>query len=1060
MSISETIVTAVAETCLPNACHACEREGLPILLLRKAMVPDFATVSGEPLNGVVPVRAKLGLRTLRRGYLYILLDRKHWQAYEVTPEGHLRRFNPYQLRGGEPHSLPTRCRHENHDIPSSLLALDTRKYNTAWLAFADDPWTSSVLDAYKDGRSPSRRFQTLDLKAARENPASVGIAMTHKRPEVGHKVFEYGESSSVGLESVHGFHSRLSRLYPLTRHLEKIEQTHDLQNGVLAFAMDDPVGLIQEANAQRLHWVERRQTWRENPEVAYPLLTSRCLLAIRASHRPRADYDTRNFEPTVANGGTVFIDPEVERQLVITQHTKAYDKRLEERYDEKKRAKFHAKYERIDARFQAEIDWYTADYVTACGYRKFADIERFDYDTNSERSRLDYTKTMTLCLSGGITDAPRAEDQPLGRSEQLWLKWLKDPSSPPYRALTLSDKNLLGGLLPTFSASEGTDWKDSVKLYAAVAALIGSKEGELWLRDPLRTSMAPLLGAVNAAASRLDLWLGIGVQRAITHLNVVGQSLHEGVHLIELNVRMTVGEYYSIQSKHVRQMQEAANDAIAKLRDRQLATKVRPIILGGVLSLAALDPKLASKLINISIWVPGGAEELYRSLKAGASEVAGYTKAGLSPIAVVGGGLSAHGRDLLNEVRINAGQAASLLHISLVGIRGAAMSGGVLLAMGSLFLLNDMLKKNMIAAQQAIGPKGTEALLALHGVQLGLLGGSIELVGKMLQKGGELVAGKAAGYAGVAAKAGLAISVGTGLIVRGAMISAAVGLFDATQAAFAAHRSSRAGDVDAQVLYAVSGVLALSGAYVGMKAAYSSVAFFGALGAAVLLGIAAYAVYKLAEDQESAPLERWARRCYFGYANETPSIHWSTSNFADIALAELNAATLGIGIQVGLHRIITSEGQVRSMGALVHETTLKFRMVLPQFDVDNAAYFWKLTVHRLRDIRKNEISGGEVIARAGANSGALNHEAFEASLGGSDKQLSTAPVQIDIPKVTLHEVETADGRFLKTALIGGSAVLLSGVSSNNIIAATLMLIYWPDREVSEAYAQTTLTEWC
>ncbi len=36
----------------------------------------------------------MGLRTLRSGYLYVLLDQRIWHAYEVTAQGHLRRFNP------------------------------------------------------------------------------------------------------------------------------------------------------------------------------------------------------------------------------------------------------------------------------------------------------------------------------------------------------------------------------------------------------------------------------------------------------------------------------------------------------------------------------------------------------------------------------------------------------------------------------------------------------------------------------------------------------------------------------------------------------------------------------------------------------------------------------------------------------------------------------------------------------------------------------------------------------------------------------------------------------
>lgn len=1059
MTLSERIATAVAETFLPDGCKACKREGLPILLLRKALVPDPASAFSEPLNGVVPLRANVGLRTLRQGYLYILLDKKHWQAYEVTPEGHLRRFNPYEPWEGEPVSLPELCVHENHDLPSSFLTLDTKRYSTALVAFADDPWTSSVLDAYKEGRSPIRRFQILDLKAARENPASIGLAITHKSPAVGHKVFEYGGSNSGGFESVHGFHSRFSRLYPLTRHLESVEREHSLQNGVLAFVLDDPVGMAQEANTQRLLWVERRQAWRQDSEVSYPLLTSQCLLAIRASHRPRADLKTRDFEPMMVDGGTVFLDPEVERQLLIKQTAESYDKRLEERYDEKKRATFQANYDCMDARFQAEIDWYSANYAIACTYKEFADIERFDYDPAHKRSRLDYTKTMTLCLAGGITEAPHTVEQPLGPSEQLWLKWLQDPDSPPYRALTLSDKNLLSGLLPTFSASEETDWKDSVKLYTAVAALVGSKEGALWLRDPLRSSMAQLLGALNAAAARLDYRLGFGVQSAIKHLNVAGQSLHNSVHLIELKVRMTVGEYYAVQSKHLRQLQDAAEDGMAKAPNPAPGTKVRPIILGGVLSLAVLDPKLASKLIDISLWVSGSAEELQSSLRAGPSLLAGYTKTGLSSIVVMGGILDANGRALLNGMRVNATQVAGMLHNSLVGLRGAASSSSVLINIGTLYLLNDMLNKNMVAAEKAIGPKATEAMLALHGVHLGLLGGSIEMLGKMFDEGGKrLASSERLGTKGVARAISLS-EAGARWLTRGAIVSAAVGIFDGAQAILAARRAQAAGDDGAVAHYKFSAFLAYVGSGVGMYAAYIRAAFFGPLGWAVLLGLTAYVMLKSAESKESDSFERWARRCYFGNANEVPPIHWNNPAYADAAIAELNAATLGINVELGVHQVIIYEGPTPNLSVPIYKTTAKFRVEIPGFDPQRSAYFWKLVVHRPKDMRGGRIGVGEVVASADFYATPLSKEAFEVGMNHAIKEPPKRSItDIDMGTMITERLETVDGRTVNVASTTGNAVISSASPSGNAEAMTLSLTYWPDRDSEQGFATTIKME--
>lgn len=106
MSISKIIATAVAKAALPDQCKACERHGLPILPLRQALVPDtrpaWIADDAPPVPGTM-----VGLRTLRSGYLYVLLDESIWHAYEVTEQGHLRRFDPYEPRFSTPPPLPS-----------------------------------------------------------------------------------------------------------------------------------------------------------------------------------------------------------------------------------------------------------------------------------------------------------------------------------------------------------------------------------------------------------------------------------------------------------------------------------------------------------------------------------------------------------------------------------------------------------------------------------------------------------------------------------------------------------------------------------------------------------------------------------------------------------------------------------------------------------------------------------------------------------------------------------------------------------------------------------------
>lgn len=126
-----------------ETCKACQRSGLPILPLRAAYAPEpwktqALKVSYEP--DVKAVYMRLGQpRTLRQGFLYVMLDQKEWQAYQVTPEGLLRQFRPCEVPREEPQPLDQFCIARGHDIPASFLNIDTDKYTTAWLAFANDP---------------------------------------------------------------------------------------------------------------------------------------------------------------------------------------------------------------------------------------------------------------------------------------------------------------------------------------------------------------------------------------------------------------------------------------------------------------------------------------------------------------------------------------------------------------------------------------------------------------------------------------------------------------------------------------------------------------------------------------------------------------------------------------------------------------------------------------------------------------------------------------------------------------------------------------------------------
>lgn len=1074
MNLSEQLDIVVAETAFlaTDQCRVCERQGLPILPLRHALVPGF---------GTEPVEPRLGLRTLRQGYLYVLLDRKIWQAYEVTPEGYLRQFNPYAPPPAPARPLAEHCIYADHDVPASFLNIDTSRYSVAWLAFASDPWPSSVLNGYKAGKA-SRRFQQLNLATARDNPASVGIAMSDGKLQVDQQVYEYQQSQPSGFHSVHGFHSRLHRQHAVRGFLRNAIPQHALPQGVLALAVDDTLGLVQEYNGLRTRWVHKRQQWQEDPLRAYQHQTSQCLLAIRALHRTWAEQRTgAMIEPLTGDGPPVFVDPQRERQRLVEAHTRDSHHALEERYDEGARAAFQSNYDWQLSGYQEQIDQAAEGYASACRSRQFDDIDHYDYDGDDPESAWAYSATMALCLRGGISEVLNPESPASGPSARLWQDWLNNLLSPIYRALLLRDQHLLEALLPSFNITGDIDWDDSEKLYSLVSKAIASDEAEHLIRAPLREAMAQLLGALNAASASLQPLLGPGIERVVSRLNSVSQLLHNRLHVVELRVQMVLSEYYALQSAHLRTLQrkaaeaaelswESINNSLGRVdhEARRVYRDVQPMIQGGLLSLAVLDPRLANRVITVSVWVEGKAAEvqqrLLREISHGKDQLGNSPHTALLNVAVGLGTLDPQARRLLHGVQVTSQQVATLVRTSFTGLRGVTGSGELLLALGGLYLLSDSMKKNLAEVDRVLGDKSTQARMALYGSSLAMVGGGVEIVGLALRESAKQVQGTHALSSAGVARVNATLDAGKGMARAGAVIGATSGLYDAVQAGMAASRSLSAGDTPASIGHSFSGAFYAASAGLGIWAVLGTSALYGPLGWSIVAGLSGYAFYKWAEGKESTPLERWARRCYFGHGDENPLVHWNTPDQAHIAIAELNAVTIGVEVDIEFRLKMldrASSGADRSFGSMgppAYEQRLVFRLALPRFDPGRSAYRWTLTVHRRGDGPSGRYNGGEVVAQGNLNPPSVNTAASALHAEMAAPKLPKKPdfkSESTAPTVSTRTVSMIDGGTLLVQEISGSIELLPDIRRHSIEAATLSVTYWPDHDSPNAYAELT-----
>ncbi|MNJ42000.1 hypothetical protein D3C77_369480 [compost metagenome] len=332
----------------------------------------------------------------------------------------------------------------------------------------------------------------------------------------------------------------------------------------------------------------------------------------------------------------------------------------------------------------------------------------------------------------------------------------------------------------------------------------------------------------------------------------------------------------------------------------------------------------------------------------------------------------------------------------------------------------------------------------------------MEVVGLALKHGATQV--QKARLSARGAEAGKAtVRIGTLLARSGATIGAIVGLYDAMQANIAANRSWKSGDFLSEGLYKTSAILSGAGAVAGIWAAATGTsALLGPLGIAIILGLTGYLLFEWAKGEESTPLDRWARRCFFGNHDEVPAIHWNRPEHAPIAIGELNASTLGIeaGTNFKLRHYSASVPQagysIASGGIPSSQLFLEYRIVLPHFDVDRSAYCWILTAHHRGDGTHRD---GEVLIEGRLNTPTASSERFPMLANPIESHKSNQKADTNAPTITTRTVQLAGNGTMHLQDIRGEIILPEDNSQASIESATLSLIYWPNRDARDAYAE-------
>ncbi|WP_095155832.1 T6SS effector BTH_I2691 family protein [Pseudomonas sp. Irchel 3E13] len=1045
MSISFSVAADIAtnEACpVPTGiCSTCQRSGLPILPLRAAYAPQPWKTRLLPLTRGSEVEAvPMHLdqpRILRQGYLYVLLDRREWQAYEISPEGALSQFRPYQMPREEPRPLCEACIREDHDMPAAFINIDTRKYSTAWLAIANDPWPKAVLDSYLrggavDGVNLDERFHRLDLKAARNDPASVGIAMSENDPQL-QQVLEYAQNIPGDFRSVHGFYGRQHRLRALKGHLRNMIQKHELANGVLALVLPDPIGMVQELNAQRLIRHQAMQQWCAEPQRSFKYFTSQALLAIRGHQLEMAKFQAeqrvkdedrsrreRNNNP-MFNPDLPMLDVEAETARLASIRQAKARKRLEERYNEQARATFEANYQHTLTGWQRVIDDVAEHYERQYQGAAYQRAALHDYSVTDQRSTALFIRMMQTCLAGGPTE--RSVDGPPGPTLRLWKTLMENRDSLLYQALTARNRSLFGELHDALAGDEFT------RVYHGIKTFITTQQAKDLMTGPVQDAIGQLLSAGATASSRLGNQLSENTRALLGYLHRGALLRYYGVEVTRITVSLKVGEYLSLLNEV---LQESTDRFMARL-DQQFRKpaqrKVRAMLLSNTLSAAV--PGTPGKLVEVTLWTMESADALKTRLNKLSAGVGDGIGDALRTVTIGAEALQGSMGNLARHVTLNADVSAQLARESMRNMRNAAVAGApgastMGLGLISLWFQQDSLRRSYENLLDTVGDKHPEAAAAVMSASIGVMGASVEVVGGVIQ----MVRPDLTMPIGTAGKT---VGVGARIVQYGGALVALASAFEGLQYAFAAIRSNASGDRGASVKYSLATASAAGSAVLGVWGSLAPAAFaLFPLAASVLLGLAALGLAVWAKRQESQPLELWARHSLWG----VPTKHrrWTTPEDLDTAVGVLNAALLGLTANAGMIVKAEQEGGLPIGDAVPAGLFLDYKLVLPGYKADVSGYEWALQVYRPNQVLGETVASG----RSGGTNGPLPPPPTWKNPGYRPE--TTTPV-------ITHNAQTLE--------ISGS---ISFFGYLEVYAFELQLSYWPDRSDDSGFARLIVKE--
>nr|WP_305000225.1 T6SS effector BTH_I2691 family protein [Salinisphaera sp. Q1T1-3] len=1015
-------------------CPFCERQGLPILPLRYAVIPKALDARPDDIlgghsqlgEGVTdkPLNAhKYTLRTLREGFVQVYLGTPGvWQVYAVNQDGHLRLMpDPDDIDHKTGDSVSARCKRDGHNIPASFIHVkDPEATPTIYIAFSDHPWPKSVRDQYE--QEPASRMQQIDCAALSGDPSSHPDAFEIAQPPsqnagaLSQLVEEFAqapagpiarrqriqntprtsqsESATRRWQSLFGNEERSGEVEAIEESAAHYTQAADGQTRVAAFALHDPVGMVAEMNASRLTVVANRARYQANN--ARPHIVSQSIVGLKAFVEAQATAAHAD-EPDRKRESMMVWSTREERAAEDAAHRWS---RLAARYDEDARAHFAQEYQRTLDAFQTQIDDCGADWARWAGQRDW--IDRFgDFEPSLPASRSALIRTMAPCIAGGPTDE---------ESHACWQQWLASASdaetNPVYRALFGDHPDLMAAFTPSADGSvNGT-----TTLYNTAKSLAQSDGFQQHLGEPTQQAVADIQQALHGAVSRLGELLSERAHQLSLNAQQTAVLAFARTEMTGIRVRMRVGDYYEMLNGFAFDPMRQAVTQTLKRGERT----VRSMAVGGILLID--NAAVRNRIVDVVLWTTDSADDLRHAINQ-ANRVGNRAASAvgdlLGRIRVTGVSLNARAAQAIDDLRIPAARLAQASkEIGGKALRVAG-SGNVIVAAGAAALQGWALRDNLKQLDETVGREHKEAWAALSSATIGATGAGMELVG---------AGAKALGRE---AAADLLIRVGGGFAVAASAV-------DGVRSFMAAWRTGATGDTDAALLYTGSGFVFGAGTLVGGYAWLTGVTtLLGPFGWAIVLVAAGAILAWAAANAEDTQAEIWLDRCYFGLGERTEG-KWTDQDI-NRELAQFNAILVGLSGEVGFNNDYLG---MRSV--LTDCDTVGMKLILGHFDPDRSAYEWTLSLQQ-SDGRwfQRILAGRHGVERPMPQMSALPDDAIIEDTRGWFEDMQQEQSDHENARVIHASVQVDTERFQN---------------------ARLEATYWRDKADQSAQAQIRLTQ--